>query len=62
MKWWKIESLSGLTAEAEQARESLLRQIERIGVVARRLADRAREATERARERARIVLAERAPA
>ena len=45
----KIESLQGLTAEAEQAREALIRQIQRIGSAARRLADRAREAADRAR-------------
>ena len=50
IKWWKVESLSGLTAEAEMARERLLRQIQRIGLAARRLADRAREAAERARD------------
>ena len=55
MKWWKIESLQGLTAEAEQAREALIRQIQRIGTAARRLAERAREAAERAR----ITLADR---
>jgi len=49
IKWWKIESLQGLTAEAEQAREALIRQIQRIGTAARRLAERAREAAERAR-------------
>jgi acyl-[acyl-carrier-protein] desaturase len=49
MKWWKVESLQGLTAEAEQAREALIRQVHRIGSAARRLADRAKEAAERAR-------------
>jgi acyl-[acyl-carrier-protein] desaturase len=49
LKWWKVESLQGLTAEAEQARDSLLRQIQRIGAAGRRLADRARDAAERAR-------------
>ena len=48
IKWWKVESLQGLTAEAEQAREALIRQIHRIGTAARRLADRAREKAERA--------------
>ncbi len=48
VKWWKVESLQGLSAEAEAAREALLRQIQRIGRAARRLAERAREATERA--------------
>jgi acyl-[acyl-carrier-protein] desaturase len=52
LRWWKIESLQGLTAEAELARERLLRQIQRIGTAARRLADRALEATERARRSA----------
>ncbi|HEY7628125.1 MAG TPA: acyl-ACP desaturase [Ilumatobacteraceae bacterium] len=41
MKWWKIESLQGLTAEAERARDALISQIQRIGTAARRLADRA---------------------
>lgn len=58
MKWWKIESLQDLTAEAEVAREALVRQVHRIGDVARRLADRARDATERAK----TALAERLPA
>ncbi len=49
VRWWRIESLSGLTAEAEQAREAVLQRIHRIGVAARRLADRALEAAERAR-------------
>lgn len=48
MKWWKVESLQGLTAEAEQAREALLRRIQRIGHAAQRLAERARTAAERA--------------
>ena len=49
VRWWKIESLGGLTSEAEQAREAVLDRITRIGVAARRLADRALEAAERAR-------------
>jgi acyl-[acyl-carrier-protein] desaturase len=49
VRWWKIESLSGLTAEAEQARDALLDRINRIGVAAKRLADRARGAADRAR-------------
>jgi acyl-[acyl-carrier-protein] desaturase len=48
VKWWKIEALQGLSAEADAAREALLKQITRIGKVARRLTERAREATERA--------------
>jgi acyl-[acyl-carrier-protein] desaturase len=50
LKWWKIESLQGLTAEAEIARDKITRQIQRIGKVARRLADRAHDAAARARE------------
>lgn len=61
MKWWKIESLQGLTSEAEVAREALVRQIQRIGKAARRLAERAREATEKASERAKAGIAERRP-
>ncbi|MFM8311403.1 MAG: acyl-ACP desaturase, partial [Ilumatobacteraceae bacterium] len=53
MKWWRIEALQGLSAEAEQARERLLAQVTRIGQVAARLADRARAAAERARDLAR---------
>ena len=49
LKWWKIESLQGLTTEAEIARDKVMRQIQRIGKVARRLADRAREAADKAR-------------
>ena len=44
MKWWDVESLQGLSAEADVARDALLRRIQRIGKVARRLGDRAREA------------------
>jgi acyl-[acyl-carrier-protein] desaturase len=49
VKWWKIESLQNLTPDAEIAREKVLRQIQRIGNVARRLAERAREAAEKAK-------------
>ncbi|CAB4558054.1 MAG: acyl-ACP desaturase [Actinobacteria bacterium] len=49
LRWWKIESLSGLSAEAEQARDAVLDRINRIGVAARRLAERARDAADRAR-------------
>jgi acyl-[acyl-carrier-protein] desaturase len=62
LKSWRIESLQGLSAEAEAARDALLRQIQRIGAVARRLAERAREAAERAasaaRDSARVVRAD----
>jgi acyl-[acyl-carrier-protein] desaturase len=49
LKWWKIESLQGLTAEAEIARDKVMRQIQRIGKIARRLAERAREAADKTR-------------
>ncbi len=61
VKWWKIESLQGLTTDAEIARDALLRQIQRIGHVARRLADRAREATEKATEKAKATIGDRRP-
>lgn len=48
LKWWKIESLQGLTSDAERARDALLLRIDRIGKAARRLADRARDAADRA--------------
>jgi acyl-[acyl-carrier-protein] desaturase len=37
---WAVESLEGLTPEAEQAREALVKQIERIGRIAGKLAER----------------------
>jgi len=57
VKWWKVESLQGLTSEAEVARDALLDRIQRIGKAARRLADRAREAADRAK----VVIADRRP-
>jgi acyl-[acyl-carrier-protein] desaturase len=39
--WWRIESLTGLTAAAEAARDAVLRHIDRIGRIARRMAERA---------------------
>jgi acyl-[acyl-carrier-protein] desaturase len=45
--WWKIESLEGLTDAAEQARVALLRQVDRIGALAQRMANRAKAAAER---------------
>lgn len=44
---WAVESLEGLSAPAEQAREGLLAQIERIGRIAQRLTER-REAQQEA--------------
>ncbi len=58
LKWWKVDQLQHLNAEAEVAREKLLRQIQRIGDIGRRLAERAREAKERAKDLARSKLAD----
>jgi len=57
LKWWKIESLQGLTTEAEIARDKVMRQIQRIGKIARRLAERARDAADKAR----LVVTDRQP-
>jgi acyl-[acyl-carrier-protein] desaturase len=43
LRHWRVESLEGLTPEAEHARARLVRRIERIGKVARRLAERREE-------------------
>jgi acyl-[acyl-carrier-protein] desaturase len=40
VKHWKIEQLSGLTPEAEEARVRVLRHIERVGLAARRMSAR----------------------
>ena len=40
VRHWGLESLEGLSPEAEQARESLMARIEKIGRVGRRLAER----------------------
>lgn len=49
LRHWGIEKLTGLTAEAEQARERIVRQIDRIGRLAQRLVERAQATAERAR-------------
>lgn len=41
LKVWRIEALEGLTAAAEQARDALVHQIQRIGRAARRMSERA---------------------
>ncbi len=43
---WGVESLEGLSSEAEQARAALLDRIERVGRVASRLAERKAEASD----------------
>ena len=40
LRHWAVESIEGLDAEAEQARERLMNRLEKSGRVARRLADR----------------------
>jgi acyl-[acyl-carrier-protein] desaturase len=47
LRHWKIEQLEGLSPEADQARERLVRQIERVGKAGRRMRDRAAAARER---------------
>jgi acyl-[acyl-carrier-protein] desaturase len=37
---WKLEQLTGLTPEAEQARERVVRHVERLGALAQRMKDR----------------------
>jgi acyl-[acyl-carrier-protein] desaturase len=44
LRHWKIESLTGLDAEAEVARDKTLKFIERVGKVGRRFAERRQEA------------------
>lgn len=51
LRTWKVESLDDLTPDAEQARERLVGQIGRIGRLARRIADRAKERVGEAREK-----------
>jgi hypothetical protein len=43
LRHWKVESLEGLTDEAERARDQLLKRIAKIGRVAKRLANRKAE-------------------
>ena len=45
MRHWRLESLEGLTPEAEQARERLVARIEKIGRVGHRLAGDREKAT-----------------
>ncbi|HEX9970276.1 MAG TPA: acyl-ACP desaturase [Acidimicrobiales bacterium] len=40
LRHWKVEELTGLSDEAERSRERLLKQISRIGIAARRMAER----------------------
>jgi acyl-[acyl-carrier-protein] desaturase len=43
LRHWQIESLEGLTPEAEQARAAVLKRIDRIGRAGRRFAERSAE-------------------
>jgi acyl-[acyl-carrier-protein] desaturase len=43
LRHWNVEALTGLTAEAEQARAALIERIDRIGALGRRLAARRAE-------------------
>jgi acyl-[acyl-carrier-protein] desaturase len=40
LRHWNVEGLTGLTAEAEHARDALVQRIARIGAAGRRMADR----------------------
>ena len=40
LRHWRLEALEGLSAEAEQARERVLKHIGRVGLAARRMAER----------------------
>ena len=44
LRQWRVESIEGLSADAERVREELLRHIERLGRVARRFEERWQEA------------------
>lgn len=44
LRHWKLDTIEGLSPEAEAARERVLRRIERVGKVARRLTERRQEA------------------
>ena len=46
LRHWGVESLEGLSPEAEQARAALVKRIERIGKAGRRFASRRAEASE----------------
>lgn len=46
---WKVDKLEGLTPEAEQARERLIKRIQRIGNAGRRFAAEAEEETAKAK-------------
>ncbi len=43
LRHWKVESLEGLSAEAEQARHDLVKRIDRIGKAGRRMSERRAE-------------------
>ena len=43
LRHWKVESVTGLTPEAEAARDKMLRHINRVGKVGRRFAERRAE-------------------
>ena len=47
LRHWGVEELSGLTDDAERARDALLSFIDRVGRVGRRLAARREAAAER---------------
>ena len=52
--FWRLESLEGLTPEAEEARVRLVRRIQKLGNISRRLAGRKEQDREREREAATV--------
>ena len=48
---WALESIEGLSAEAEQSRERLIKYINRVGKVGARIASRREERAAAARDR-----------
>ena len=57
LRAWRVESLTGLTAEGEQSRDRLVTHISRVSKVARRMAERAREKVGEAVDGAKETLA-----
>ena len=48
LRHWKVESLEGLSGEADEARERLVKYVNRVGAAARRLHDRRARESEQA--------------
>ncbi|MGH9023525.1 MAG: acyl-ACP desaturase, partial [Acidimicrobiia bacterium] len=46
LRHWKVETLEGLSGEAERARDALVAHVDRVGRVGRHLAERRAEASD----------------